>query len=61
MKYYESTMPLSLLDQQRKQLEHLMKKSSNSLPIVGLQDESLVNDTDTSIEDDTTDKKDKCK
>jgi hypothetical protein len=54
-------MPLSLLDQQRKQLEQLMKKSSNLVPIAGLQDEAQVNDTEIPIADDSTDKKDKCK
>ncbi|CAR65675.1 DEHA2D15620p [Debaryomyces hansenii CBS767] len=52
-------MPLSLLDQQRKQLEQLMKKSSNLVPIAGLQDEAQVNDTEIPIADDSTDKKDK--
>lgn len=54
-------MPLSLLDQQRNQLEQLMKKSSNLVPTARLQDEAKANDTETPIEDGTTDKKDKCK
>ena len=38
-----------------------MKKSSSLRPTVGLQEENLLHDKDTSIVDTTADKKDKCK
>ncbi|CUM47749.1 unnamed protein product [Debaryomyces fabryi] len=52
-------MSLSLLEQQKKQLDQLMKKSSSLRPTVGLQEENLLHDKDTSIVDTTADKKDK--
>lgn len=54
-------MPLSSLDQQRKQLEQLMKKSSNLVQMTELQDKSQVNNMETPGVDDNTENKDKCK